>query len=239
MTEGTLLGGRIAYRQSVTGHRSGVEPVLLAAAIPAQPSDRIIEAGTGAGAALLCLAHRVPGITGIGIERDPALARIAHDNVIANGATHLSIVAADIAHLPLTGRFDHAFTNPPWQQINATPSPDPGRRLAHVAPTGLLTDWLTTLARLLRPRGSLTIILPSASITDALAAMTASGCGACTIMPLWPRTRRDAKLVLVQGLKGARGPSAIRAGLVLHDEAGFTPEANAILREGEALGMEN
>jgi tRNA1Val (adenine37-N6)-methyltransferase len=50
-TEGHLLGGRIRYRQPDTGFRSGLEPVLLAASVPARPGEHVLEAGTGAGAA--------------------------------------------------------------------------------------------------------------------------------------------------------------------------------------------
>jgi tRNA1(Val) A37 N6-methylase TrmN6 len=46
-TAGTLLGGRVSYRQFAAGHRSGFEPVFLAAAVPAQAGERVLEAGTG------------------------------------------------------------------------------------------------------------------------------------------------------------------------------------------------
>ncbi|WBO57919.1 hypothetical protein GT370_11530 [Acidocella sp. MX-AZ03] len=46
---GTLLGGRLAYRQLRAGHRSGFEPVLMAAFCPARPGVRVLELGTGAG----------------------------------------------------------------------------------------------------------------------------------------------------------------------------------------------
>jgi tRNA1(Val) A37 N6-methylase TrmN6 len=73
-TTGGLLNGRVTYRQFAAGHRSGFEPVLLAASVPAKTGQCVLEAGTGAGAALLCLSARVPGITGYGLERDAATA---------------------------------------------------------------------------------------------------------------------------------------------------------------------
>ncbi|HLB98700.1 MAG TPA: SAM-dependent methyltransferase, partial [Acetobacteraceae bacterium] len=59
LTEGHLLGGRVRYAQPREGFRSGIEPVMLAAAVPARTGERVLEAGSGAGAALLCLAARV------------------------------------------------------------------------------------------------------------------------------------------------------------------------------------
>ena len=46
------------------------------------------------------------------------------------------------------------------------------------------------------------------------------------------------KLVLLRGVKGGRGALRVLPGLVLHAAAGgFTPEAEAVLRDGEALAM--
>src|ERR1700735_5572240 len=100
LTEGHLLGGRVRYAQPRTGFRSGIDPVLLAAAVPARPGERVLEAGSGAGAASLCLAARVAGISGLGVERDPALVEIAARNAAANGWHELAFLAADFADLP-------------------------------------------------------------------------------------------------------------------------------------------
>ncbi|HJS85951.1 MAG TPA: SAM-dependent methyltransferase, partial [Acetobacteraceae bacterium] len=59
VTGGTLLGGRVRYAQPAEGFRSGIEPVLLAAAVPARPGECVLEGGSGAGAGLLCLAARI------------------------------------------------------------------------------------------------------------------------------------------------------------------------------------
>src|SRR5208282_2971379 len=111
LTEGHLLGGRVRYAQPRRGFRSGIEPVLLAAAVPARTGERVLEAGSGAGAALLCLAARVAGISGVGVERDPALTALAAHNAAANGWAELGFLAGDIAAVPDLGRFDHGFAN--------------------------------------------------------------------------------------------------------------------------------
>ncbi|MCX7381847.1 MAG: SAM-dependent methyltransferase, partial [Alphaproteobacteria bacterium] len=64
-----LLGGRVVHSQPELGHRTGVEPVLLAAFVPARPGERVLEGGSGAGAGLLCLAARV-AVSGLGVEID-------------------------------------------------------------------------------------------------------------------------------------------------------------------------
>jgi tRNA1Val (adenine37-N6)-methyltransferase len=234
-TAGTLLGGKLLYRQTTHGHRSGLEPVLLAASIPARAGERVIEAGTGAGAGLLCLGYRVAQLEGVGIERDPTLAALAADNFMANAMPRFFSVAADVACLPLQGRFDHGFANPPWHSPLDTPSPDLRRRTAHRASAGLLASWAHAIGALLKPRGTMTFIIPAASIDTCIAAMTSAGFGACAIMPLWPRASRAAKIVIIQSKKHARGAASLLPGLVLHNERGLTPEAEALLREGSAF----
>jgi tRNA1(Val) A37 N6-methylase TrmN6 len=236
-TEGTLLSGRIRYTQAAGGHRTGIEPVLLAAVVPARQGERVIEAGTGAGAGLLCLNYRIPALRGIGIERDPELAALARANLQANGFDGSAIIATDITCPPLSGPFDHAFANPPWRAVADTPSPDPGRRLAYEAPPGLLPAWIASLVRLLRPRGSLSLILPAAALDAALEASRAASCGSLRVLPLWPRAGRPAKLFILRAIRGGRGPTVLLPGLVLHEANGFSEAANLVLRDGAAIDL--
>ncbi|EKM99284.1 O-methyltransferase-like protein, partial [Acidocella sp. MX-AZ02] len=43
------------------------------------------------------------------------------------------------------------------------------------------------------------------------------------------------KLILLRACKASRGPDVILPGLALHDEAGITAAAQAVLRDGAAL----
>jgi tRNA1(Val) A37 N6-methylase TrmN6 len=244
-TQGSLLGGRVRYAQPRDGFRSGIEPVLLAAAVPARPGNHILEGGSGAGAALLCLAARVPRIRGVGVEHDPSLVALAVENAAANRAVSLTFAAADLLALAAdllalgeVGAFHHAMANPPYHAAEGTASPLPARESAKRGRPGLLHDWAAALAAPLRQRGTLTLILPAASLPEAMDAMRAAGCQPASVLPLWPKQGRHAKLVLVQAVKGGRMTLRLLPGLVLHAESGgFTPEADAILRGSEALPM--
>jgi tRNA1(Val) A37 N6-methylase TrmN6 len=235
-TEGTLLGGRVAYAQPASGFRSGIEPVLLAAWIAARPGQTVLEAGTGAGAALLCLAARVPGLTGVGIERAPALAALAARNARSNGMDGVHVLAADVAALPLRAGFDHALANPPYHAGGGTPSPLDERRSAKQADAGLFTRWTAAMAGVLRHRGTLTLIIPTAALPACMAALTECGCPPDALLPLWPKAGRAAKLILLRGVKSGRGPFRVLPGLAIHEVNGaFTGEAEAILRVGGVL----
>ncbi len=234
-TEGTLLGGRLVYRQPAEGFRTGVEPVLLAASVPARPGERVLEAGTGAGAGLLCLADRVKGLAGTGVEIDPAMADLAVTNLAANAIADVAIVAGDLLEQPRDAGFDHAFANPPYHASGGTRSPSAARERAKRGRPGLVAAWTEAMAAMLRPRGTLTLVLAAAAVPEALAAADRAACGSPSLFPLWPKADRPAKLVLVRWVKGGRGPLRLSPGLVLHLGDRFTAAADRILRGGGAL----
>lgn len=239
MQEGSLLGGRVRHAQPVAGHRTGLEPVLLAATIPARAGQRVLEGGTGSGAALLCLAARVPGITGVGLERDKTMAEVARANFAANGFADLQIVQADLTTLRQPDTFDHAFANPPWHGAAGTESPDSLREAARRGTPALLGHWAAGLAQSLRWHGTLTLIFATAVLPDALAACAGAGCGSPTVAPLWPKAGRAAKLTVLRTVKGGRAPCRILPGLLLHEADGrFTEIAESILRGGAALPLD-
>ncbi len=236
MTQDTLLGGTVQLAQAGGGHRSGIEPILLAAFVPALPGQRVLEGGTGSGAALLCLARRVTGLSGVGVEHHPEMAALARANMAANGFADLSVLEGDLAEVAAEGAFDHAMANPPWHVPDQTLSPDPARALARHAKPGLMALWATRLGHALRHRGTLSFITSAGTLSECLAAFTAAGCGSHVILPLWPRVGRQPKLVLLQGVRGGRAPTRLLPGLVLHaPEGGYTEAADSVLRAGQAL----
>jgi tRNA1Val (adenine37-N6)-methyltransferase len=242
-TEGHLLGGRVVYRQPATGYRSGLEPVLLAAAVPAQPGERILEAGTGAGAALLCLGFRVPGIHSVGVEVDAKVAELAQTNCRSNGFHDIEVVAGRIEEVALAhvGQvpFDHAIANPPYHLAAGTASPVSERQAARRGSETSLLAWIGRLAGLLRDRGSLTLVVPAGAVPICVTAMAAARCPCTVLFPLWPKAGMPAKLVLLRGVKGGRTPMRLPPGLILHQPDGsFTAAAQAILREGAALTLD-
>jgi tRNA1Val (adenine37-N6)-methyltransferase len=241
VTNGHLLAGRLRYAQPGAGYRSGIEPVLLAASVPARAGERVLEGGSGAGATLLCLAARVPGVRGLGLERDPALVDLAQRNAADNGFDALQFQQGDIEDLfvpgPLKGAFDHVCANPPYHG-EGTPSPIPERETAKRAANDAVSLWMGALSAALRPQGTLTLILSAAQLPLCLRAMEQVGCGSGALLPFWPRPGRPAKLVLLQMLKGGRGTFRVLPGLILHEgEHNYTPAAQAIIRGGSALAI--
>src|SRR5450631_1169571 len=95
VTEDRFLAGQLKLRQPRSGHRAGHDAVLLAAATPAHPGERVVEFGAGVGVAGLAVGSRVAGIDLVLVEIDAALALLAHGNAAANDIA-AEIVVLDV-----------------------------------------------------------------------------------------------------------------------------------------------
>jgi tRNA1(Val) A37 N6-methylase TrmN6 len=242
ITEDAFLGGRIRLRQPAEGYRAAIDPVLLAAAVPAVAGERVADLGCGVATAALCLLARVPGATVAGLELQAALAALAAENAALNGcADHLAVAVGDVADPPSgyeAGSFDHVMLNPPYLEPGAARAPALElRRIATVEGAPPLEAWLARALDLLRPRGSLTVIHRADRLERLLTAL-ASGAGGLAVFPLWPRQGEEARRVLVQARKGSGGPLRLLPGMVLHETSGtYTAAAEAVLRDAAGLAL--
>ena len=242
LTDDRLLGGRVRFSQPTHGYRVAIDPVLLAAAVPAQPGERVLDAGAGTGAASLCLAARVPRCHIVGLELQRPLQRIASQNVTQNEFDgQVEMIEGDLQRPPprlAAATFDHVMTNPPHLAATRTcSSPDPQRALAHHETELELAAWLAGCLRMLKQDCLLTLIHRSDRLGEVLTALLGRA-GDVVVFPLWPAVGQPAKRVLVQARKGARGPLRLVPGLILHDQSGsFTPKAEDVLRHGRALDL--
>lgn len=240
-TENALMGGRVRLIQPARGYRAGMDAALLAAAVPAAPGERVIEAGCGAGAVLMQIAARRPEVSLAGLERDAAMAGLARRNAALNDmggriSVHEGEVAAGFRALNLD-LFDWAVSNPPFfDDPAALRAPAPGKRGAWMADDGL-SAWTTFLLKAVREGGRIVMIHRADRLADILALLGAKA-GSFAVRPVHPFADEPAKRVLVQAVRTGRAPLRLLPPLVLHDRAGgkHTKEAEAILRGEAALG---
>jgi tRNA1(Val) A37 N6-methylase TrmN6 len=232
----------VRLQQPARGARAAIDPVFLAAAVPAAPGQLVLDLGCGAGAATLCLAVRVPRCRVIGLELQRDLARLAAENATLNGmAERVQAIAGDLLRPPprlSPGMFDHVMANPPFLPPgSAMPVPDPAKAAATIEGEAGLADWVRCALAMVRDKGSVTFVHRADRI-DALLAHLAGRAGEIAVFPLWPAADRPASRILVRGRKQAAAPARLLPGLVLHDRDGaFTPAAQAVLRDGAALAL--
>lgn len=246
ITEDAVLGGRLRLRQPKRGHRVGHDAILLAAATGAHAGDRVADLGAGVGSVGLALMSRVAGLHVTLVEIDEMLCGLAAENIGLNGfAGQARAVQADVesaAGLAVAGlapeSFDRVLMNPPFNdgsRLNA--SPDPRRRLAHVAAPELLVRWTAAAAALLKPHGTLTLIWRAEDLAEVRGALEGAF-GSLAVMPVLPREGADAIRVLVRAMRGGQGLEFVYPALALNDlQNRPTEAAEAVLRSAEALPL--
>lgn len=244
LSRDAFLCGKLHLWQPIKGYRAATDPVLLAAACPATAGQSVLELGCGAGAAILCLAARVPDLRLSGLELQPAYAALASRNAAENGIA-LHVETGNLAEMPRAFRhdFDHVIANPPYYPRGGTPSPVAARATALQVETPL-GDWVQAAARRLAPGGWLTLICGADGLPEVLAAM-GSKLGSASVLPLAPRAGKAALRILLRARKTGRGAFRLLAPFVIHegaahdgDRESYTTRANEVLRNGAGLSAE-
>jgi tRNA1Val (adenine37-N6)-methyltransferase len=229
VTRDGFLGGAITILQPAKGYRAGMDAVLLAASLSAKDGERLAEAGCGAGAALLCAAHRLPACRFTGFERAPGTAALASESISANSFTaRVDVRTADVASRPsdLENAFDQSFANPPFFDPGDVRPPAEGREAAYLADTPLKA-WILFLHHVTRPGGRITLIHRAAALADLLELLNPRA-GEIEVLPVRPAPGKPAGRVLIRARKGLRrGPLTLYDGLALHDALGGPAAARA------------
>lgn len=240
LTKDAFLGGKLHLWQPKSGYRAGVDAVLLAASVPAQSGDRVLDLGCGVGAAALCLDARIGGLKLTGVELQENYAELAR----RNGGTGFEVVTADITDMPLHLRerqFDQILANPPYFDRRASrPASDLGRETA-LGETTALSNWVKAAAKRLAPKGYAHFIHRAPRLPEILSGMLGR-LGSIEVLPISPRIGRPAELVIVRGRKNGRAEFRLHPALVLHEGAAhagdgdsYVPAVKAVLRDGAAL----
>jgi tRNA1(Val) A37 N6-methylase TrmN6 len=244
----SFLGGRVTLVQPRKGHRAGLDAALLQAVIPADASGLLVDLGAGVGTVAFSAAARAHALTAVAVEREPGLVALAREALRAPEnaglAERVRVVMADAAAAgeidkALGGRTaDWVLMNPPFDTPGrGRPSPDQGRRSAHVGADGLLEAWCATAAALVRPGGLLGLIHRAGTLPAVLQALSGAF-GDVRVLPAHPATDAAASRIVVRAERGSRAPFRLLPGLTLHRAGGaWTEEADAILKGHASLSF--
>lgn len=235
-----FLGGLVQIAQPLKGYRAGVDPVLLAASVPAIAGQTVLELGCGGGVASLCLGRRILGLKQTGVEVQAAYADLARANARRNDI-EFSVFQADLNALPsdvLDHRYDHVLANPPYyDRARSTPANDDGREMGLGEATPL-KNWVTAASKRLAPKGQLHFVHRVERLPELLTAMPRS-LGSIEVQPLCPRAGRRPHLVLVRAKKEGRADFCLHAPIVMHKGATHDEnpkEYNAVIESVLRLG---
>ncbi len=237
-TRDAFLNGRVESFQPKSGYRAAVDPVLLAAAVDAQPGQSVLELGCGVGVALLCLCTRVSDLSASGLELSNELAELAARNAVLNGMK-FRILSGNIANPPEELRqlsFHHVFANPPYRRLGEGVQPADSIRRVSETESVPLSLWIDLAFKRLRPKGSFTLILPMARLPELIGYLAKYSCGIAA-RPIRSQPNKSAFRVVVRARKDSRSEFRLAPDLILHggDSASFSPQAQAILKNAGAL----
>ena len=162
----------------------GDSEVVVEAALAARPdAGRVLDCGTGSGALLLTVLHRLPLAQGVGIDRSPEALAMAQGNAERlHLADRARMIAADWDQPdwiePLGGAFDLILANPPYVEDAAPLAPSVHAHEPHGAlfagPEGLdaYRVLIPQLPALLTP-GGVAVLEIGATQAAAVAAIAA------------------------------------------------------------------
>ena len=237
------MDGRVILHQPTDGYRAAIDPVFLAAAVPAVPGERALDLGCGVGAAMLCFAARATNTSIDGLELQLDLALLAQKNIQANGvADRVRAFAGDILNPPKDlpcESYDQVFANPPYMTDGrGNVPPNESKRTAHVEGTATLNDWVNTALKFCRRKGTISFIYRADRLADILVALNGKA-GEIIVIPLWPNPKAPASRIIVRARKSIKTPLRLTQGLVLHNlDGSYSDEALKILTGNEGLMFE-
>jgi len=215
-----------------SGHRAGMDAMLLAATVPEGARGTLADLGAGAGAAGLAAATRLPALSVDLIERAAVMTECARHSLRLPENAHLEgrarVIEADVALAGNQRRaaglidfsYDYVIMNPPFNAGRDRQTPDPLKAEAHAMEIDdLFERWLRTASAILKPSGQVSIIARPESLSDILVAL-GKRFGGVEITPVCPRGGVDAIRILVTAIKGSRARLSLRDRIVVHGGPG-------------------
>jgi tRNA1(Val) A37 N6-methylase TrmN6 len=224
-TTDTFFNGKLCIKQQVRGYRFSIDAVLLADHVCPRPGDRLLDLGTGCGIIPLILTYRNPKVTAFGVELQKELAELAISNVNANHMQNrIQILQLDIRDLKpamIGGPVDLAVCNPPYRQADSGRlNAERQRAIARHELKLRLVDVLQAVRRMLQTAGRFVTIYTAERSVELLSQMRLHGIEPKFIRTIHAQADTEAKLILIDGLKGARPGTKVGPPLIIYKKDG-------------------
>lgn len=188
----------------------GTDAILLAAACPS--ASRAVDLGCGVGNVLLSIADRQPNCELVGVELNPDAAAVCRQSVTDNRLDHrVRVIDGDLRaiggiisddSLPYElGKhaYDLVACNPPYLRSGSgKPSPSAARNLERFDTTASPRDVASAASALLKPHGTLMLVLRPDRLDDYLAATESAGFAARAICYVRHTAGLDPSVALLE-----------------------------------------
>jgi len=219
--------------QGKTGYRFSLDPVLLCGFARIRPQDRVLDLGTGAGVIPLLLASRHASVQIVGVELQEDLADRARRSASLNRLEkRIEVVCGDMRDPGLLSGFKPftvVLSNPPYRPAGTGRlAPGSERAAARHELSGSLEDFVGTAAQHLDDGGRFFMVHLAERLTDVLCAMRLNRLEPKRLRLVLSRAEEAARLILVEGRKGAKPGLAVESPLVIYHGEGYSSEVLAM-----------
>lgn len=225
--------------QKKEGYRFSLDPLLLCDFADVQGKESVADLGTGCGIIPLIMARSGFSRAIIGVEHQETMVELARRNVETNGLTdRISILHDDLLHLrkyiPVSS-FDLVLSNPPFRkQGTGKISPKAGRDLARHESTAGVADFLATAKYLVKPAGRICLVHHPSRLAELLVAAAELKLAPLRLRMVQGSCGAEARMFLVELVKGRRGELRVLPPLFVYDEDGrYSEEMRRVMGEEE------
>ncbi|MDR2646380.1 MAG: methyltransferase [Holosporaceae bacterium] len=232
LSENSILNGVIKLLQPKNGYRVAIDPIILASFIKLAAHQRILDVGCGVGTIALILKKREYSAEITALDMDAEMCQICEQNSHINSLP-LNIINVGIENHEFSREksFDQVVTNPPFFKKESSRVSE-SKKWANVE-TINLSNWIQCCFRMLKNNGILSMVHRASRLDEILGVLR--GIGSVQIIPIYPKSNREANRVVVQVIKSRKSEMKILPGIVAHQDNGAYTDVLFQMLSGESL----
>lgn len=225
----------------------GMDAVLLSGFASVKTGGTAVDLGTGTGIIPILLEAKTRGAEFYGLEIQPEMADMASRSVRLNALSHkVHIIEGDIKAIAaitsaasdaenaaftdimakLKGRADTVTSNPPYMKdSHGLKNPDDCKLISRHEVKCDLTDVCRAASLLLKKGGHFYMVHRPLRLPEIITKLKAAGLEPKRIKPVYPYVDREANMILIDAVKGAREECRFEKPLIVYKEPGvYTDE---------------
>ena len=212
----------------------GMDAVLLCAFSKINEGDTVLDMGTGNGVIPILLKGRTEGKHFTGLEIQDINIDMARRSVAYNGIeADVEIVQGDIKEASKIfggASFDVVTTNPPYMNENhGLQNPESHKAIARHEILCTLEDVIREGAKVLKPGGRFYMVHRPQRLTEIIELMKQYRVEPKRLRMVHPFVNKDANMVLIEGVRGAKPMIKVEPPLIIYEEAGvYTREVREL-----------
>lgn len=203
----------------------GMDAVLLSWFADANENEDVIDLGTGTGIIPILMEARGKGRSFKALEIQPQSVDMARRSVELNNLNNkIEIVEGDIknaAEIFGKATFNVVTTNPPYMtEKHGLENPTDAKAIARHEILCNLEDIIKNAAALLKPKGRLCMVHRPRRLVDIIELMRKYRVEPKRIIMVHPYEDKDANMILVEGVRGAKPMMVVEEPLIVYKKDG-------------------